>query len=258
MARTGSPATRPLAAVERATAVLDALAAAGGELGTTELARRTGVNVSTVSRLLGTLAAAGYVEQVPETGRYRLGAHVLQLANAVLARLDVRTLARPVLERLVDAVGETATVSLPAGDEAVTVDFVPGRASVISVARVGRPSVAHATAVGKVMLAFSSSRSTLPDEPLTAYTTRTIVDPAALALEVERVRREGTARAVGERESDLNAVAAPVLDGRGALAAILGVQGPAARFDVTALDAAVPQLEAAARRLSQALGHGGR
>lgn len=257
MGRTGAPAVRTLAAAERATRVLDVLGAApGGELGTSEISRRTGINTSTVSRLLATLAAAGYVEHLPDSGRYRLGARVVQLANAVLARLDVRTLARPVLEGLVDRHGETATLSLPAGDEAVTADFVAGRAgTVISVARVGRPSVAHATAVGKVVLAFGrDGLAAVEGRPLTRYTARTTTDVEALRQEIETVRVDGLATAVGEREPDLNAVAVPVFDARGDLAAVLGLQGPAARFTLEAMTAARPTLVAAGRQVSRALG----
>ena len=73
----------------------------------------------------------------------------------MLAQQDVRTLARPLLIRLVDDTGETATLSLPGDEAAITVDFVPSPSSVSSMARVGRPSVPHATAAGKVMLAFA-------------------------------------------------------------------------------------------------------
>ena len=84
-----------MAAVERAAALLGTLAAGGGELGTNELARRTGLHPSSVSRLLATLVDAGLVEHVAETGRYRLGLRLVQLGNAVLARLDLREVARP-------------------------------------------------------------------------------------------------------------------------------------------------------------------
>ena len=94
-------AARRVAAVSRALAVLDALAA-GGELGTNELARRTGVNASTVSRLLATLSAGRYVEQAP-SGRYRLGVRLVQLGNTVVDRLDLRELAQPGLRALVEA-----------------------------------------------------------------------------------------------------------------------------------------------------------
>ena len=95
----------------------------------------------------------------------------------MLLRLDVRAVARPHLEALVDETGETATLSVPGDPDAVTIDFVRPQHHVQGVTRLGRPSVAHATAAGKVMLAFTDRR---PRPPLRAYTARTITDPAAL------------------------------------------------------------------------------
>ena len=241
MPRTGQPAIRHVAAVQRAVAVLNALAGEAPDLGTNEIARRTQINASTVSRLLATLAEAGLVEHVADTGRYRLGLRLLQLGNAVLARLDLRDIARPHLTALVELTGETATLSVPAEQEAVTVDFVQSEASVQSVARVGRPSVAHATAVGKVFLAHGGR---LPEGPLRQYTERTITDRRALAADVARVRERGWAEAVGERESDLDAIAVP----------ILGVQGPAGRFDHDSMEQAVEPLVERAARISGELG----
>ena len=100
MPRTGKPAIRHVAAVQRAVAVLDSLADGAPELGTNEIARRTGINASTVSRLLATLAEAGLVEHDADSGRYRLGLRLLHLGNAVLARLDLREIARPHLTEL--------------------------------------------------------------------------------------------------------------------------------------------------------------
>jgi DNA-binding IclR family transcriptional regulator len=251
MVRTGEPAARHVAAVERALTVLDTLAE-GEELGTNELARRTRINASTVSRLLATLAARGFVEHVPETGRYRLGLRLLQLGNAVLGRLDLRRVARPQLEALVAETGETATLSAPGGRDAITVDFVQSEASVQSVARVGRPSIAHATATGKVLLAFGAVE--LPEPPLEVFTPRTITDPRMVEREIKRVRERGYAEALGEREEELNAIAAPVFEARGSLAAILGLQGPASRFDRAAMREALPALLARAGTISNALG----
>jgi DNA-binding IclR family transcriptional regulator len=251
MARTGRPATRRVAAVERAAALLGALAE-GGELGTNELARRTSLHPSSVSRLLATLADAALVEHMTETGRYRLGLGLVELGNAVLSRLDLREVARPQLRALVDETGETATLSVPGDPDAITVDFVQSASSVQSVARVGRPSVAHATATGKVALAFGEVE--LPPTRLHAFTGRTIVDRARLAEEVERVREQGWARAAGEREEELNAVAAPVYGSRGELVAVLGIQGPASRFAEEAMARALPPLLARATAVSDALG----
>ena len=232
--------------------MLDELAEEPGELGTNELARRIGVNPSTASRLLATLEAARLVEQVPASGRYRLGLRLLELGNAALGRLDLRALARPHLEALVDETGETATLSAPGERDAVTVDFALSSSSVQSVARIGRPSVAHATAAGKVLLAFGDVP--LPGGELERFTRRTITDPKKLAAAVERVREQGWADAAGERERDLNAIAAPIFGADGRLAGILGVQGPEGRFDRTARQAAVPPLIARSEAVSQALG----
>jgi IclR family acetate operon transcriptional repressor len=252
MARTGRPAIRHVAAVERALTVLNALADASGALGTNEIARRTRINASTVSRLLATLVQAGFVDRVEETGRYRLGLRLLQLGNVVLARLDLRTVARPELEALAEETGETATLSSPGEHDAVTVDFAQSPASVQSVARLGRPSVGHATATGKVLLAFGNAH--LPDEPLTRFTVRTLTDRRSIEADLERARRRGWAEAVGEREDDLNAIAAPVRGGQGELVAIMGVQGPAARFGRKAMRTAVEPLLSHARVISRALG----
>ncbi len=252
MPRTGRPAQRRVGAVTRALSVLDALAEAGVELGTNEIARRTDINASTVSRLLATLRDADLVEHDADSGRYRLGLRLVQLGNAVLERLDLRELARPQLQALAAVTQETATLSLPGARNAITIDFIQSPSSVQSVAEVGRPSVGHATATGKVMLAFAGTP--LPSEPLEAYTPRTISSLGALALELERVRASGCAQSVGEREEDLNAVAAPVWNSRGSLAAVVGVQGPASRFRVKAMRSALAPLREGASALSGALG----
>ena len=145
-----------------------------------------------------------------------------------------------------------STLSAPGDPDAITVDFVQSGSSVQSVARVGRPSVAHATATGKVALAFGDVA--LPPGRLHAFTERTIVDRAALSREVERVRRQGWAGAVGEREEDLNALAAPVRGSDGELAAVLGLQGPASRFGEDAMTRALEPLLARATAVSDALG----
>jgi IclR family acetate operon transcriptional repressor len=252
MTRTGQPAVRHVAAVERAFAVLDSLADGNHELGTNEIARRTGINPSTVSRLLATLAGAGFVEHVAESGRYRLGLRLIHLGNAVLARLDLREVARPHLQALAEATGETATLSAPGEHDAVTVDFVQSASSVQSVARLGRPSVGHATAVGKVALAFGEVR--LPAGELARYTERTVTGRADVAKGVEAVRAQGWAQAVDEREDGLSAVAAPILGARGELAAILGVQGPSSRFGQGALTLALGPLLEHAKAVSDQLG----
>lgn len=248
-----APSRRAVGSVARAVQLLDVLAASDGGLGVNEVARRLQVNASTASRLLATLQESGLVERT-EAGPYRLGLKLVALSDRVLAQLDVRQLARPLLAGLVAHTGETATLSVPGEGEAITVDFVPSPASVVSMAWVGRPSVPHATAVGKVMLAFSGG---IPvHAPLAAVTDRTITDQAELERELAGIRERGYAEAVGEREPDLAAVAAPVFARDARLAAILGIQGPATRLPAATRRALREPLLAAAAELSRALGGG--
>jgi DNA-binding IclR family transcriptional regulator len=229
MAQHASSGPRPIASVARALALLDELAASDTGLGVNELARRIGVNPSTASRLLATLESAGMVQRTGQ-GPYRLGLQLVTLADRVLSRIDLQTLARPMLVELMETTSETATLSVPGEREAITVDSIPSRSGVVSMARLGRPSISHATAVGKVMLAFGGG-ALPPERDLVALTDRTITDRRALAVEVAEVRERGYGTVFGEREEDVNAIAAPVFDNAGALAAILGIQGPASRLE---------------------------
>jgi DNA-binding IclR family transcriptional regulator len=250
MAKTGQASRERVASTQRSLAVLDVLAAEP-TLGTNEIARRTGMAASTVSRQLGTLAEAGLVERVAASGHYRLGLRLVELATTVLARLDVRTVARPHLEALVAAVGETATLSVPGDPDAVTVDVVRSLQYVQGASQLGRPSVAHATAAGKVMLAFAGPT---PEPPLFAYTDRTITSVDDLQAELDRIRRRGWADAYEEREPGLNAVAAPVWSSDRSLAGIVALQGPIPRFGRAPARKALPLLLERAAVISAELG----
>jgi DNA-binding IclR family transcriptional regulator len=220
-------------------AVLNVLADSRADLGTNEIARRSGVNASSASRLLATLARSDLVRRDPDSGRYGLGLRLVELGNSALARIDLRDIARPHLLALMEATSETATLSVPGETTAMTLDFVQSPSSVRSVAEIGRPSVPHATAVGKVYLSFGGS---LPDTRLVACTHRTITDRDKLEKSLAEVRERGWAEGLEERELGLNAVAAPVIDAAGVLVAILGLQGPSWRFAPEAMRAGASHL----------------
>jgi IclR family acetate operon transcriptional repressor len=122
----------------------------------------------------------------------------------------------------------------------------------VSVAQLGRPSVAHATATGKVMLAFGDVP--LPQGELAIYTERTITERRELAAVVKAARDGGYAEAVGEREDDLAALAVPIISAGGRLIAILGLQGPESRLTAKRRVAVIPALVEAAADVATALG----
>jgi DNA-binding IclR family transcriptional regulator len=246
---------RTLASVDRALALLEALAEqpSGARVG--ELAQRTSINQSTVSRLLGTLMARGFVDRDDATARYRLGLRLVTYADAVLAGLDVRTIARPHLERLVAQTGETATLSVPGGTQPFTIDFVPSPSNVASRGELGRPSVTHATVTGKLLLAFGPlPLERLGPEPYERFTDRTLTTRAELGREIERVRAEGVAYGREEREAGLNAVGAPVHGRERALAAMLSIQGPASRVPARRMPELATLLTESADAVGVALG----
>ena len=253
MARKAAPGQRTTDSVARAIQAIDELASTDEALGVNEIGRRLGVSASTASRLMATLEAGGLVQRAGEGGPYRLGLRLLALADHVLSDLDVRQLARPQLEAVATETGETATLSVPGGGEVVTADFVAGRSSVVSMARLGRPSTLHATAAGKVMLAFGPAGGEIGDElALEPLTEHTLTSRSELATQIGKVRRQGWAEACEERELDLNALAAPVFGHGGDLVAILGVQGPATRMGPKRREEVLPSLLDAAGELTRA------
>ncbi|HKC74548.1 MAG TPA: IclR family transcriptional regulator [Chloroflexota bacterium] len=256
MGRTNKPAQRTLQSVDKALALLWAFEGAQAELGVVELARRTGINASSVSRLLGSLVAGGLVEYNRDTGRYHLGLGLVRLASLVTGRLDLRAAARPHLDTLVARTHETANLSIFGGEQAMTVDFVPSPRTVVSVVQLGRPSLVHCTSVGKLLLAFQPAavRERALAGPLPRFTPRTLVHPEVLRAELARIREQGYAMAEEEREPELNAIAAPVYGAQGQVVAALGLQGPAHRFDHAAMLRALPALRKEAAALSRELG----
>jgi IclR family transcriptional regulator, acetate operon repressor len=237
--------------VDRAAALLIALGDTPGLAGVTELARRLGLHKSTASRLLATLERRGLVEQDDESGKYRLGLAVIRLAQRAELTLDLGRIARPELDVLARAGHHPVTLAILQHDTAI----VGAQIDPPSVAAVpdwtGRALPLHATAAGKILLASVPEREVLRivRGGLRAYTPRTIVELDPLLAELARIRRRGFALALGELEPELHAVAAPVLDARGAVVAAVELRGRAPRLPTSRL----PELASSVRDTAAAI-----
>jgi DNA-binding IclR family transcriptional regulator len=242
--------------VDRAAALLLALGESQGEAGVTELARRLGLHKSTASRLLATLEKRGLVEQDEESGKYRLGLVVIRLANRAERTLDLRSIALPELDRLARATRETTGLGVLDGDRLLTVAQADGPNLVAMGDWTGRSVAPHSVASGKVLMAALPEREImrLVRRGLDQFTDRTITQLEPLLEELARVRRRGYATAFGEYESGLNAVAAPVYDSRGQIAAAVDVWGPAFRVTPARVPELVAQIRASAAAVSVRLG----
>jgi DNA-binding IclR family transcriptional regulator len=237
--------------VDRAAALLLALGECQGEAGVTELARRLGLHKSTASRLLATLQKRGLVEQDDETGKYRLGLVVIRLAERAERTLDLRGISMPELERLARLTHETTGLGILDADALLTVAQADGPNLIAVGDWTGRSTPLHGVASGKVLLAALAEREVLRivRRGLVAYTERTITELEPLLEELARIRRRGYATAIGEYESGLNAVSAPVHDARGNVVAAVDIWGPAFRLTPRR----IPELAAQAREAAAAI-----
>lgn len=238
--------------VDRALTVLEILASRG-VAGVTEIAGELGVHKSTASRLVAVLESRGFVEQLADRGKYRLGFGVVRLAGALTVQRDLAHESRKACEALAADVGETVNVAILDGDRAINVSEVRGPAAVALRTWVGQSTPLHATSSGKVLLALAGAQPLT--DPLERYTAHTLPDVAALERELDLVREQGWAATVEEYELGLNALAAPVHDHEGVVVAAVSVSGPSYRLAPEAFAQVVPRLLRATGEIGRRLGH---
>ncbi|WP_320670121.1 IclR family transcriptional regulator [Patulibacter defluvii] len=220
--------------LSRALDLLEALAASD-ERPLSELAEETGMIPSTAHRLLASLGQRGYVSQNPESGRYRIGFKLLELATAITSRRDrLRAAARPHLEALRDRTGESVNLVVLDRLDVVYLDQVEGNRSVRMFTQVGRTVPAHTTGAGKAILAGRPAdevaRLYADDAVFAPLTARTITNAIDLDRALERVRRDGFAVDDEEHEEGVGCVASAIRDGDGQAIAAISVSGPSSRM----------------------------
>jgi IclR family acetate operon transcriptional repressor len=216
--------------VERAFDVLTTLSA--GPLGVTDIATQVGLPKSTVARLLETLGAGGYVEQLPADGRYRLGPGLATLGAAARPGGDLIAIAHPWLVELAATVGEAAGLSVAEGFSVRYIDQVDTHHEVRVRDWTGTRAPMHAVSSGLALLAELSTTQLAAVLParLEALTGHTVTDPAVLRERLEYVRRAGFAWVRDEFADGISSVAAAVRDGSGVAVAAVHVHGPSFRF----------------------------
>lgn len=236
--------------VDRAARLLRAVADVGaGGAATAALGEACALNRATAWRLLSTLEVHGLVASDRETGRWRLGAGLLDLARSAGPEVVLRDV-HGVLEHLALETGETAALALLRGGVLAYVDEVAPDA-IVSARLAGRPVSLHATSTGKVALAWAatSERERLVPR-LERFTETTITDPDVLAEELDRTRAQGYATCRGEFDSSAWGVSAPVLDGSGRLLAVVSTWGPPQRVSPDRFADLAAHLVSAASRMA--------
>ena len=231
--------------LDRGLQVLEAVARAGDPLTVAEAAASVGLDRTVAHRLVATLAARGYLQR-DAGGGYRLGPTCLALAPAIT---DLRTTARPFLEELGNATGETVHVVVLSGREVVFLDGIESVHALRVGSRTGRVLPAHATSVGKALLAAlppEQFRALYERADLVAVTGRTITDRDALERQLAAVRECGYATNRGESENGVGSIGVAVRNPAGEPRAALSVAMPLERWSEAGQEQAACVLKSAA------------
>jgi DNA-binding IclR family transcriptional regulator len=208
--------------IERAAAVLRVLAAGAGELRLNEVVSALGLAKGTVHGILHTLVEVGFVDQDRDTGKYTLGPGLTDLRLWSIDANELRARSMNWADPLAARVGAVVRVGVLDAGEVLVVHYVFRPDGSPQHADVGARLPAHATAPGKVLLAYLPGA--LPDRPL-AYTPRTIIGRARLASELVMIRERGYAVEFGEYAAGAASIAAPIFGTGGVVAGAVSVHG---------------------------------
>jgi IclR family acetate operon transcriptional repressor len=243
--------------VTKALHVLDCLGQEPRALTLSEISRRVQLPKTTTYRYLCSLRAGGLVAHDPDTDLYRLGLHLWELGQRVGNQLQIRQVALPFMAQLRKRFNETVNLGVLDGTDIVYVEMVPSTFALRIHAALGGRDPAHATSLGKAILAYLPSdqlRAHLPAR-LIRRTSKTIVSLSALKAELIATRARGFARDLGENETGSRCVGAPIFQQPGTPIAALSVSAPAARLDDSREAAVVQAVMQAALAVSEHLGY---
>jgi len=227
-------------------------------LSLTELSRRAGVNKITAFRILANLEQRRYVERDTATGEYRLGVRLMQLGTRISDGIELRRVARPILESLRVEFDETVNLAVPNDSRVVYIDILQSARGLRMSASVGAHGELHSTSLGKAILAFGTAQELeayLGRGRLSQKTANTIVGPAALKRELALTRERGYAVDDEENEIGARCVGAPVFDHRAAVAGAISVSGPVSRLTFDRVGVVALSLLAASQEISTRIGY---
>jgi len=248
----------PSVAVERALAMLEAVAQEPEGLSNAEISRKLQIPKSSASYILRTLEKQAYVNRDAETGKYRVGLKILSLSRGALSGIDVREVALPIMRHLVEKTNLTCHLAILDGPEAVYIEKVEPTGFIRMDTWVGRRMRVHATSVGKALVAHippERLEKILAESGMEKRTSKTITTLPRLLKDLEKVRAQGYA--VDDEENNMGArcLGAPVFNQQGAIEASIGLSGTTNQVNAQTMPRILEALKDAARHVSMQLGY---
>ncbi len=241
---------------QKAIDILDCFDAQTSLLGITDLSRRLGLPKSTTQRLINNLRHRGLVEQDTVTGKYRLGIKLFELGVRALRQMDLPQRAKPHLQTLTTVSGETSTLAILYGFEALYTERVESPRSVRA-STIGSRVPLHCTAIGKVLLTSLSDSEFewfIQTKGLPARTANTFTDANRLKEHLIQVRQQGYAIDNQEFEDGLVCIGAPVFNFASHVIAAVGISVPLMRAGSDNLRDLISAVSSAAQALSVEMG----
>ena len=225
--------------------------------GVTEVADELGINKSTAFRILETLMASNMVAQEKAMSKYKLGPGILQLSNRLIKNLNIISLAKPYLVRLVEETGESAHLCMLSNDSAIVIEQAMSDSRLAVHAKVGNAEPVYCSSVGKCLLAFTDGQkreNILSKIKFEKFTKNTITDVPALCCELDKIVAKGYAVDNEEISEDILCIAAPVYDNSGTTVYSVGISGPKSRAK-NKMDELAAEVVKTAQKLSEQLGY---
>ena len=246
-----------LSSVKNALRILNSFTMDEPEKKVSDISSSLELNKSTVSRTMATLASEGFVFKDPETKKYRLGFSILTLSGIINSNMDIVRESQPILNKLVETLGETAHISIFDHLEVVYLQKVECNHPVRFLTHVGKRNPPYCTSSGKVLLAYSSPDiiEAIINQGLKQYTKNTITDPDKLRSHLNEIREHGYAYSVEEFSEGVITIAAPIYDYTGKVIAALSVVGPKQRIQQQKIPFFAKKVMSASTEISQNMGY---
>jgi len=245
--------------VDRALHLLETIADAGGEATLTDLAKRTGLNISTCHHLLATLIKRGFAAKVTGRRLYALGTRIHALSHACL-QVDLPRRAQPYLERINQATGETVHLAALQGDALVALAVREARHAVrVGTGKVGKLEAPHAMSCGKAILAWlpEDEMRRILKNGMKRYTENTITEFSAFVESLRTVRRDGYAIDREEYLPGVICVGAAIRDQAGTVVGAISASTPSMRASEEHISLMRNEITAATRALCAEFGDTG-
>ena len=234
--------------------LLEAIARSPEPRGVSEVAAELGMTRSNAHRLLQTLTKARFAVHDPVQGQYSASLKLFELGMLLGARIDVRAVARPIMEAIVGKTGENASLAVLDEHDVVYIERVDSPNPVRAVVRTGERLPSYSSSSGKVLLAWSEDGvvDSLKGR-LKQFTRHTITDLDELKKVLAKVRKSGVCLTRNEWHLELSSVAVPVYDRRKKVVAALAVSGPTTRFKPKSIETYVSAVQWGAKEISARL-----